>query len=120
VTSSEHERSVASVDDIAKYVEAGQRWHTAVADTSHNELSAALMRARSDAVLSAADHARYDSLQARQATLRMHEVITRAIADQGASRTHDLMGSHVRAGARPSPGPLVDRDRRHLNLRTHR
>lgn len=109
----EHARAVAAADDISKYVEAGQGWHTAVADAGHNELLAALMRARADAVLSAADRARYDSLTARQATLKVHEQITAAIAEGEPDLAFKLMGDHVRGGAPPLLEVLVSGDARH-------
>lgn len=104
----EHQRGIAAVDDIHEYVRAGQGWHTAVADASHNELLAALMRARSDAVLSVADRKRYDSREARTATLELHEQITGAIVDRDPAAAFALMQGHVRGSAVPLLQSLVD------------
>jgi DNA-binding FadR family transcriptional regulator len=102
-----HQRAVESVDTIGRYVTAGQRWHSAVADASHNVLVAAFLRARSDSVLSAADRARYDSLSARTATLEAHETLTSAIADRDPQRAFELMCRHVQAGEHPLLPSLV-------------
>lgn len=104
-----HARGTAAITNIGHYVEAGQAWHTAVAEASHNELLSAFMRARSDAVLSASDRARYDSLDARRATLRVHESVTAAISDQDPRRAFYLMGEHVRSGGSPLLDTLVER-----------
>jgi DNA-binding FadR family transcriptional regulator len=107
-----HEHAVESVDSISAYVSAGQRWHSAVADASHNVLVAAFLRARSESVLSAADRARYDSLSARTATLEAHEALTSAIADQDPQRAFQLMSQHVQAGELALLQTLVDQTRR--------
>lgn len=96
-----HERCMSAVSDITRYVAAGRAWHSAVAEASHNELLAAFMNARSEAVLSATDRKRYDSVRARRATLRVHEDITQAIADQDPEHAFALMGRHVRMGDNP-------------------
>lgn len=102
-----HEQAVASIGSIENYVQAGQGWHTAVAEASHNVLLAAFMGARSDSVLSAADHARYDSLEARQGTLRVHQAITDAIGNHDPERAFELMADHVRGSASPLLENLV-------------
>lgn len=96
-----HERAVASISTIEKYVDAGQVWHTAVAEASHNVLLAAFMGARSDSVLSAADHARYDSLEARKSSLQVHQTITDAIEKRDPERAFEVMAGHVRGSASP-------------------
>jgi DNA-binding GntR family transcriptional regulator len=65
------------------------------------------MAARSDSVLSAADRARYDSVEARRATLQAHLSIDDAIERRDPERAFELMAGHVRGSASPLLQSLV-------------
>jgi DNA-binding FadR family transcriptional regulator len=94
-------QAAASIDRVEEYVSAGLGWHAAVADAGHNVLLSAFMSAGSTPFLSAADHARYDSLKARKATLKLHEAITTAIGDRDPQRAFTLMAHHVQGAQAP-------------------
>jgi DNA-binding FadR family transcriptional regulator len=103
-----HEATVTELDNVTAYTKASQEWHFAIADASHNALLAALMRVRSDAVLSAAHRSRYSSRSARQATIEKHSSITEEIQNQNSQRAYSQMASHVRNSNVQLPDFLVD------------
>lgn len=106
--SAAQEQMKVVMDEVDAYVEASQAWHTAVARASHNVLMSAFMQARSDSILSAANRARYDSPEARKATIAAHRGIGEAIEGRDARRAYELMGAHVRGSASPLMESLVE------------
>ncbi|EWT06074.1 GntR family transcriptional regulator [Intrasporangium chromatireducens Q5-1] len=101
---SEHRRTLAAIDNTARYLEASKEWHNAVVGATHNVLLSAFMQARGDAMVSSARRARYDSRSARQAAIDDHARICAAIEDRDPRLAYDLMTDHVRG----SEHPLLD------------
>ena len=87
----------AARDDVPAFLTANAAWHVAVAETSHNELLGAFMRALSDAVRAATDIENFNSDEVRGAALVAHDRVMAAIRAGDAAVARRAMERHVRA-----------------------
>jgi DNA-binding FadR family transcriptional regulator len=92
-----HETFVASVDDVPRYKNINLDWHLAVARASANEPLTALMEAVSMPIRDAMDYRHVTTSELRQAAVRAHTVILKAIADQDGEAAFKRMDRHVSA-----------------------
>ncbi len=92
-----HETFVASVDDVPSYKNINLDWHLAVARASANEPLTALMEAVSMPIRDAMDYRHVTTPELRQAAVKAHTVILKAIAEQDGDAAFKRMDRHVSA-----------------------
>ena len=87
----------ASVRHLDRYLDANLAWHMAVVRASHNELLAGFMEVLSVAIHEATESEVYDSPEVREATLKIHRSILKAIIDRDPEAARRRMARHVTA-----------------------
>ena len=103
-----HASFVASVKNVATYKRVNLEWHLAVARASRNEPLTAVMEAISTPIMDAAGDRNVTTPDIRQAAVKAHEAIMRAIRDQDVKAAFAGMERHLSAYgevARSKQGP---------------
>lgn len=80
---------------VTTFLQANVDWHVSVAEASHNELLIGFMSALSRAIYLSTDNRRFVDAEVRQATLRAHVAVTRAIKKQDAEVAKRRMSNHL-------------------------
>jgi GntR family transcriptional repressor for pyruvate dehydrogenase complex len=92
-----HERLVASVNDLRTFSLINVQWHVVVAAASGNELLSSVVRAISYGVHLATSTEEYDTMETRQAVIRVHSRINEAIENRDGEMAERRMREHVTA-----------------------
>ena len=92
-----HAAFVASVKNVATYKRVNLEWHLAVARASRNEPLTAVMEAISTPILDAARDRHVTTPDIRQAAVKAHTAIMRAIREQDAKAAFAGMERHLSA-----------------------
>ena len=103
-----HAAFIASVKNVATYKRVNLEWHLAVARASRNEPLTAVMEAISTPILHAARDRHVTTPDIRQAAVKAHEAIMRAIRAKDATAAFAGMERHLSAYgevARSKQGP---------------
>ena len=87
----------SSVQRLDQYLDANLAWHMAVVRASHNELLVSFMEVLSVAIHEATESEIYDSPDVREATLKIHRSILKAIIDRDPEAARRRMARHVTA-----------------------
>ena len=87
----------SSVQRLDRYLDANLAWHMAVVRASHNELLVSFMEVLSVAIHEATESEIYDSPDVREATLKIHRSILKAIIDRDPEAARRRMARHVTA-----------------------
>jgi DNA-binding FadR family transcriptional regulator len=87
----------ASVDDLARYLDANLAWHMSVVRASHNELLVSFMDVLANAIHVATESEAFDSPEVRRSTLKIHRAILDAIVAGDADAARRRMTRHVGA-----------------------
>ncbi len=87
----------SSTHRLDRYLDANLAWHMAVVRASHNELLVSFMEVLSVAIHEATESAAYDSPDVREATLKIHRSILKAIVDRDPQAARRRMARHVTA-----------------------
>ncbi len=91
------DRLVASVDDLRLFSLTNVEWHVAVANASGNDLLSTVLRAISYGVHVATSTEEYDTMETRQAVIRVHSRVNDAIEARDAPLAERRMREHVTA-----------------------
>lgn len=105
-----HERFEASLDNVSAYKRINLDWHLAVARASRNEVLIALMEAISQPIFDAADYQEVTTKEIRQAAIRAHAGILKAIKSRDAEQASSRMERHVSAYAEVARSKLMSRE----------
>lgn len=94
-----HQKVVDAIDDIPTFVALSLSWHAAVADASKNVLLSVFLHARNVPSFMAMNSARYETQEARLASLRAHESVCAAIEARDANAAFEAMSTHLHGAA---------------------
>ncbi|TWG92056.1 DNA-binding FadR family transcriptional regulator [Mesorhizobium sp. J18] len=92
-----HEQFVASVGDVQRYKRINLEWHLAIARCSRNEPLIALMEAITMPIRDAMDYQHVTTPEMRDAAVKAHTVILKAIREQDEQGASRRMERHVTA-----------------------
>lgn len=92
-----HQNFMASIDDVPSYKKINLDWHLAIARASGNEPLTALMEAVAMPIRDAQDYQHVTTPDLRQAAVRAHTVILKAIEEQDEQAAFKRMERHVSA-----------------------
>ena len=87
----------SAAGDVGAYMRANLDWHVQVVRASHNELLIAFTSAMSQSVYAATDLEGFNSVEVRQAVIRVHQRVIEAIEARDGDAAARRMGRHVAA-----------------------
>ncbi len=87
----------SAAGDVGAYMRANLDWHVQVVRASHNELLIAFTSAMSQSVYAATDLEGFNSVEVRQAVIRVHQRVIDAIEARDGDAAARRMGRHVAA-----------------------